>query len=204
MNINDDKTNVGVGTVFNRLTVISEAPKQRGSKYWVCRCICGKEKTVRERHLTHGHTMSCGCLFSERLADRNRTHGKSTTTIYRLWANLPQRCGNPNNPAFKYYGGRGITVCDRWVNSFENFVADMGEPPPGATLDRVDNNKGYSPDNCRWASREDQANNMRSNRLITLRGVTMTTIQWARRLGLNPGNVYSRLHRGWTPERALT
>lgn len=132
-----------------------------------------------------------------------RTHGLSGTRIYRTWALMCHRCSNPNSIGWPCYGGRGITVCERWLK-FENFLADMGPRPAGTSLDRIDNALGYSPENCRWATRHQQANNMRSNRLITAFGKTMTMAEWARDRNLHYKNLKSRLWRGMSIEEALT
>jgi hypothetical protein len=120
-----------------------------------------------------------------------------------IWAKMRSRCNNPKCPGYINYGARGITVCDRWNHSFEAFLEDMGEPPKGYTLDRIDVNKGYSKENCRWADSKQQANNRRSNVLLTIDGVTHTATEWAEINGLNPKTVRERLRRGWTPEEAL-
>jgi len=157
-----------IGEKFGRLTVIGEvhvAGTRRGSRDsrydWLCRCDCGNERTVQKRAVTSGHTVSCGCLGKSHLADWKRTHGMYKRRIYLNWATMLQRCGNPNNPHYPRYGGRGIRVCERW-KTFENFYADMGDPPSRShSIDRVNNDRGYSPDNCRWATRSQQLLNTR-------------------------------------------
>jgi len=134
----------------------------------------------------------------------NRTHGKRFTKVYRSWLHMKDRCLNPRSNSFAYYGGRGITVCDRWRDSFEAFYADMGDPLPGLSLDRIDNDGDYSPENCRWATLRQQANNTRANRTITFNGKTRTLIQWARITGIDRGIIADRRNRGWPIERALT
>lgn len=131
------------------------------------------------------------------------SHSAHKTRVYRIWQKMRSRCNNPEAPGYQYYGGRGITVCDRWDYSFEYFLEDMGEPPEGYTLDRIDVNKGYSKENCRWASPKQQQNNRRCNVLITIDGETHTASEWAEIKGLNPGTVRERIRRGWTPEEAL-
>lgn len=130
-------------------------------------------------------------------------HGMSAREEYGIWNHMRQRCHNPKNDRYASYGGRGIKVCDRWRESFENFYADMGPRPPGAQLDRVDNDKGYSPENCRWATRKEQQNNTRANRIVEFNGERRTIAEWASLRGLPYARVQTRLHRGWTPERAL-
>ena len=133
------------------------------------------------------------------------TQAKTQTKEYRTWAGMKGRCFNPNTEHFSYYGGRGIGVCDRWMNSFENFFSDMGEAPTKKhSLDRIDPDKDYGPDNCRWATHTEQMNNLRHNRLITFKGETLTQEQWGRKTGLNGTIICKRLKRGWSIEKTLT
>lgn len=149
------------GQRFGRWTVLSRAEDyRRGIPQWSCRCDCGKAGVVRANILKAGESKSCGCLNRE--MKRNYSHGLSQTRTYEAWKHMIQRCTNPHAKHFSYYGGRGITVCERWLSSFENFLADMGERPPGLTLDRYPDNDGnYEPDNCRWATWTQQAANRR-------------------------------------------
>lgn len=128
-------------------------------------------------------------------------HGLSRTPEYRAWNAAKKRC---SGPSYRNYHGRGLTVCDRWRDSFENFLADMGPRPDGCSLDRIDNERGYEPGNCRWADRETQANNRRTNRLLTLDGRTQTITDWARELGLTYSGLRNRIRYGWTMERVLS
>lgn len=125
------------------------------------------------------------------------------TPEYRTWANLKGRCTNPNLPGYKDYGGRGISVCERW-QKFENFYADMGEKPSGMTLERKDNNGNYEPDNCKWATQAEQSINKRNNRMVTFNGETMCLRDWAQRIGLDSSTLHARLSHGWPVEFALT
>lgn len=183
---------------FGRLLVVSRASNtSRNAVTWNCLCDCGREKIVAGRHLRSGVTVSCGCFAAESTKIRSTTHGMTGTRTHKIWAGMKQRCGNPKSPEFYLYGGRGISVCDRWKNSFETFLADMGEAPQGKSIDRIDVDRGYSPENCRWANDFQQANNTRRNRLITANGETMTHTQWSVALGGNPNLVYLRIRAGW-------
>lgn len=191
------------GRQFGRLTVVAVGEKQGIGRRWEVICSCGNTKTVRASNLLNGNTRSCGCLCSEVMSKIHRKHGMYGTLTYRCWEGMLKRCRNPNYPAYADYGGRGITVCKQWF-SFEGFLMDMGECPEGLSIERRDNEKGYSPDNCHWATRIEQANNRRSSRLVTYRGTTQTVTMWAREVGLNPGTLFYRLDQGWPVERALT
>ncbi len=188
---------------YGRLTVIGDDSSRRV----LCRCDCGTVREFLRYNLRNGNTQSCGCLMRERTSQANSTHGHSrdnkTTRVYEAWCHLLQRCTNPKDRAFADYGGRGITVCSRWSESFENFLADMGEPPPNTSIDRIDNGKGYEPGNCRWATQTQQTRNARSNRLLTCYGKTQCAAAWAEQLGISPPVLYQRLHSGWSDERAL-
>lgn len=192
-----------VGRKFGRLTVITRAGSdKRGEAVWSCVCDCGKPKTTTGNRLRKGLAASCGCLSIERTVSMNKTHGKTNSRVYRIWNSMLQRCANQKNLSFKHYGGRGIKVCERW-HDFTLFLADMGEPPQGLSIDRINNNGDYEPGNCRWASNDDQANNKRSSRRICLGGITLTLTQHINRSGLVRETVYKRLQSGFSIEDAL-
>ena len=194
-----------IGKSFNRLTVEHRLKNSKSSRArWLCRCICGNRSIVTSSDLTSGHIKSCGCYNLENVKTINRTHGRSRTKVYEAWGNMRRRCYDKTNPGYKTYGAMGITVCDEWRKSFEAFYADMGEPPsPGHSLDRIDYTKGYSPENCRWATISEQANNKSVNRLITYNGKTQNVAQWANEIGISKSTMHIRFKR-WSVEDAIT
>jgi len=202
---------------FGRLVALSVHPERRNKcVLWLCHCDCGQEALIRAAVLLSGATNSCGCLRSENsaaLGPSRKTHGDATlgaiTPEYKSWSSFRNRCENPRNIAYPNYGGQGIAVCARWA-SYEAFLTDMGRrPSPEHSLDRIDNNGPYAPENCRWATRTEQSNNRRppraktTTRLITLRGETKTVAQWARDLGISSGALHQRLKGGMKIEEAL-
>lgn len=191
------------GIKYGRLRAIARrGSSKNGTAKWLCLCDCGAETIVRSCELRFGHTQSCGCLQIDRTKTKNTKHGKSKTRAYISWLHMIKRCTDKAHNDYAYYGGRGITVCGEWKN-FENFFADMGERPKNKTLDRIDNNGGYERKNCRWATRQQQANNMRSNRYLSCRGLWQTVAEWCRMLNANYGRVQCRLRRGWSVEESL-
>lgn len=205
------------GQKFGRLTVIRCAAKEYKGRIYLCLCECGNTKLIKQCNLGKS-TKSCGCLRKE-VAKRKRcilvgnkhgvTHGMRPggrkSPVYNSWQSMLKRCYSPKHDAYKNYGARGVTVCDRW-RSFANFYADMGDRPPGKTLDRFPNNRGnYEPGNCRWASLGEQSNNKTNSYLISAFGKTQTMQQWAREVGLHPGVLRRRLKfLGWPIDKALT
>lgn len=187
------------GQKYGRLTVLERAgTNSQVLATWVAQCDCGTVGVYVGRSIRDGHTRSCGCLQRELLAERSRRSVKKPRQKlppeYAIWQGIKDRCHNPNNPAYKNYGGRGIEVCAQWRNDYKQFVSDMGfRPDPLLTLDRIDNNKGYSPENCRWASRKDQCRNKRNNRkVIRDDGMVFNTIaEAAESVGGGMGNIGS-------------
>lgn len=191
------------GQRAGRWTVLALAYTTKGRTYWLCRCDCGTEGLVDRSNLRSGQSQSCGCIGLEAI-QRRVTHGYSRTPTYQAWRAMKERCGNPKTNSFHRWGGRGIRVCERWQSSFENFLADMGEKPPGLTVDRIDNDGDYEPGNCRWATRQQQAKNRSTARLLTFEGTTASLTDWAHRTGLHKVVIFNRLAAGWTLAAALT
>ena len=185
------------------MTVLYQAPdkinsKGRHIKYWVCQCECGTIKVISRSGLTSGDNISCGCYHREHLNDYGKTHGMSHTKIYKKWKAMIQRCTNPNADHYYLYGARGITVCKEWSDdfyTFYNWAIEHGYQDD-LSIDRIDNNKGYCPENCRWITLQQQANNRRCNHYITFNGVTKTLSQWSRLLNVNIGTLHYRVEHG--------
>lgn len=169
-----------IGQKFNRLTVIARIPN-----HWLCKCECGNEIKTSITHLRNGKVKSCGCLNKERILKHGHTKNKKVSPEWQSWRTMRSRCYRTKDCSYKNYGGRGITVCDRWKNSFENFLEDMGKCPENCTLDRIDSNKNYEPENCRWATGIQQGNNRRNNTRIIHNGISKTITEWAREMGVS-------------------
>lgn len=173
-------------------------------RLWNCHCDCGNITVVTTSDLRSGNTRSCGCLAAELQPVRNLQHGMIDTPEYNSWRAMKHRTQNPSASDYEYYGGRGISFCDRW-HSFDQFLADMGPAPtPEHTLERIDNDKPYGPHNCRWATRTEQARNRRSNHLLTYQGKTHCLAVWAEKTGITFSALKWRLANGWSAEDALT
>jgi hypothetical protein len=184
------------GQRFGRLEVKSYDGLRNAKAYWRCVCECGAEVFVRGELLRNGNTASCGCYRAEFVSESKRKHGMVGTPEYNAYSSMLGRCFNKNNHKFPHYGGRGIKVCDRWRKSFVNFYADMGSRPDGCSLDRIDVNRHYEPNNCRWATITQQAQNTTSNINITYQGRKKCLTQWAREYEVPMGTAYKRFHRG--------
>lgn len=194
------------GQRFGRLLVlyrVISTEKRKNRVAWLCRCDCGIEKAVRSDHLTSGKTTSCRCLTVEQHTKRLTRHGKCGTRAWNVWQSMLQRCYDPHSTGFQDYGARGITVCTEW-HTFEAFYADMGDPPVGQSIDRIQNDGGYSLSNCRWATPTEQVRNRRSTRYLEAFGQRKTLGEWAEEYSLTYDLLWGRLRQGMSPQRALT
>lgn len=194
-----------VGLRFTRLVVNEFAYKDdHSNNYWKCVCDCGAEITVAQSSLRRTLTQSCGCLQKERARESNSTHRMSNTSEYRIWCGIIQRTSNVKEVLYEYYGGRGIKVCERWLRSFENFYEDMGpRPGPEYSIERINNERNYCPENCKWSTDVEQNRNRRSNVMITFEDKTMCMTDWAEEKYINLSTLRDRLSRGWSIEKAL-
>jgi len=189
-----------VGEYYGRWLIVGFSHKAKKHNYWIARCACGTDRTVFFSNLLAGKSKSCGCLNYSNPG--RAAHMMSDTRSYKAWVGMKKRCNNKKGRNYKDYGGRGIKVCDRWLNSFDNFYADMGESPPNMSLDRIDNNGNYEPSNCRWATQRKQMNNTRRNVRLTYNGITLNMVEWARRLGISRACLWDRLNRNM-PAKAM-
>lgn len=196
------------GQKFGRLTVIEQYGRNKHNEIvWLCRCNCGKINIISSYTLRSGHTKSCGCLRTEKSRQRLTKHGFRKSKTYRTWSNIITRCTNPNYRFYKDYGGRDIRVCERWSgkNGFIHFLEDMGECPPGLTIDRINNNLGYYKENCRWIEQKQNNRNKRNNCLITYNDQTKSLPDWAEKLNINRETLWCRIFRyNWSIKKALT
>lgn len=202
-------SSIKIGQIFGRWTVISFSrhyfPGSHPRTSCTVKCQCGTVRTILAMGLLKGTSKSCGCLQKELAASKKRKHDLSYSPEYAIWKAMKSRCYRVKDCHFKNYGARGIYVCDRWKNSFENFYADMGlRPSPEHSIDRKNNDQPYSPENCRWATEEQQNNNKRTSRLLTFNGRTQTLTQWAYELGFSKSGFRRRLVSGWSVEEILT
>lgn len=192
------------GRVFGRLTVVRRSFTKKGKVYWICQCECGNERSIAGCSLKLGLSSSCGCFRKELLGNITRKHGLRETKAYRILYGAIDRCTNPKNRAWVYYGGRGIRVSEAWMRNPVQFIADMGQPKDGYTLERVDVNGHYEPGNCVWATKKQQARNKRTTRLVTYQGETRSLAEWSEILGVNYSALRFRLDDGWPVDRAFT
>jgi hypothetical protein len=194
------------GQRFGRLSVLGWVGKEKGKvSRWLCQCDCGNRIVTFAHYMTTGDTSSCGCLRRDVTGNKARSHGLSNTVEYRIWFGIIDRCRRVTNKSYTRYGGRGITVCQEWQDSFEQFLTDIGNrPSPKHSVERIDNALGYFPDNCRWATNKEQANNTRRNHIIEYNGEKLNLAQWSEKTGMSYYLLRSRASRGWSPEKIFT
>jgi hypothetical protein len=196
------------GKRFGRLVVFAKHGRgKHGKTLWACVCDCGGDCIVTHSSLTQGNTRSCGCLLAESRGANgrlNRTHGLTHLREYRIWVNMKSRCSDPNQPAYPNYGGRGISVCERWRLSFEDFLEDMKRAPEGHEIDRIDSDGNYEPGNCRWATSTQNTRNRRITPRYEHNGRIMSLGDWADECGIRYKVLLDRLRGGWTLEDAMT
>lgn len=200
---------IKIGDRFGRLVIrVAGAPNKWGHETWICDCDCGRETCTVPHRLARGKTRSCGCLARERTSEVKHKHGESfgsgsMTAEYSVWSKMRGRCNNPNLRDFARYGGRGIKVCRRW-RDYRNFLADMGRRPSSKHwLDRIDNSRGYSPSNCRWATIKEQQRNRRDTKRVRFNGETKSLAEWADVIRVPYKTLWARLKAGWTVARAF-
>lgn len=204
------KTNPNASSIasekFSRLTAI--APVSRGKDCaikWLCGCECGGWAIVATRKLKSGKTRSCGCLKREMMTTHGHGRTEDMNPTFRSWLSMRSRCKHPATPGYEHYGGRGIKVCERWDSSFETFLADMGERPGrDYSIDRIDTDGDYCPENCRWATKATQNRNRRNNVLLTFDGETKCLKDWCDQYGITAQSYRYRIRKGWSPRKALT
>lgn len=198
------------GHKYGKLTVIKFLYRniKDGYSYWECLCDCGKIKISCLKSLRNGGNKSCGCLYKETFSIKpsNKKHLSSKTVEYTTWRSMKERCYNPKHKSYKDYGGRGITICNKWLNSFENFFEDMGlRPSKNHSIDRKDNSLGYFKENCYWATKKEQSNNQRSNLLINYNNKTQTLMEWCKELDLYYNTIWQRIFKSkWSIEKCFT
>lgn len=199
------------GKKFGNLLVIERAGSDRNKNaLWKCKCDCGNEKIVVANRLRSGETRSCGCLRSIRTKETFKTHGHSKTRLYRVWAGMKTRCYNANSDNYKYYGGKGVTMCDEWKNNFsafERWAIENGYNEDArsqeCTIDRIDTSGDYSPQNCRWSNHVEQCNNQTSNKLLTYQNTTKTMSEWSKETGINYSTFRENVRRGRPVEEII-
>jgi len=193
---------------FERLLVVEYAGQKmyggRNRNIWKCQCSCGQITYVQTQHLTSKRIRSCGCLAKDELSARRKTHGKSKTSIFSIYNNMIKRCLDIKDGGHPSYGGRGIKVCERWLESFENFYEDMGDRPSNEySIDRVNNNGNYSKENCRWATKTEQNNNTRQNVLIEYNGEIKTASQWSKVTNIPVEKILYRYKKKWDLDKVF-
>lgn len=195
-----------IGKKFNKLTILEECKERKDrKKVYKCLCDCGNITNVVGTRLRSGTIKSCGCLISETSKKIHTKHGKRNTKLYNIWVELKRKCYKSNRKDYKYYGARGIKVCDEWLNNFQAFYdwAVNNDYQDGLTIDRINNDGNYTPDNCHWVDMKTQSNNRRSNVLLTYNGKTQTMMQWSEELHLPYNTIKHRHQKCWTDRECL-
>lgn len=191
------------GQRFGRLTVLEFVPNESSYSYWLCKCDCGNTKIIESYNLRSGHTTSCGCFHSERTSKVHKTHGGTDSRLFRIYRKMKDRCLNPNSNRYKIYGGRGIKICEEWLNDFivfrdwslsHGYTDDL-------SIDRIDSNGNYEPSNCRWVTSKQQARNIKTNLFVNYKGKQITLAEAAELTGINYGSLWDRYLRGDRGER---
>ena len=189
------------GDRFSRWTIIKEIDYHQGARHFLCRCDCGIEKMVRLTHIRQGVSRSCGCYRKEKYT----THGQSKTRLYAIWADMKQRCLNGGNQFYKLYGGRGIAVFDGWLDDFQAFYdwAINNGYKKKLTIERINNDGDYEPNNCTWITQSEQCRNRRNCHYVTYKGETKNITEWSKTLGIRRSCLYARFSSGWSVEKAF-
>lgn len=211
MKLHSNSNKFNVGQRFGHLMILGLGRRRTrpcgvSVLYWRVRCDCGREFERASGSISSKHRkepQSCGCAVPKQVARRATSHGLKKHKSYDAWCSMMKRCSSRSDKFYRRYGARGIVVCDRW-HDINNFIADMGERPPNTTLDRIDNDGNYDPDNCRWATVKQQARNKSSNRVLTANGEQKLLCDWAAQLGCRPSSILSRIAHGWSVEAAVT
>lgn len=196
------------GVPDSRWKVIERSKSLDGkNSFWLCECSCDNHtrKIIARHSLVSGNSKSCGCLSAEETSKRISTHKMSGSRLHNIWKSMKERCYNINHNQYKDYGGRGISICEEWKDNFISFYnwAISNGYSDDLTIDRIDNNKNYCPENCKWSTRKEQNNNQRTNHLLTYNHKTQTMAQWAEEIGLNPHTLQTRISRGWSVQDAF-
>jgi len=195
------------GRVYNFLTVLGYAGKTEGSNprhSWYMKCVCGVVKRIPAGNFKSGNCKSCGCMHYILIGNGKRTHGMTSTAEFRAWTSMKSRCLSPSNKFFAHYGGRGIKVCNRWLESFENFYEDMGpRPSSDHSIDRINNHGNYEPGNCRWTTRTVQQRNTRRSKPLVANGKSQCLADWASESGIHRCAIAARIRAGWSIEDAV-
>lgn len=193
------------GMRFGRLSVISKTRSKSGKVAWACKCDCGNKTETLTTELLRGRTQSCGCYHKDKMSEAFKKHGQYKTRLYRIWSNMIQRCGNPQNDNYYLYGARGVSVCDEWKDFavFSKWAINNGYAD-NLSIDRIDSNKGYSPENCRWATPKEQTDNRRCSIYVSFNGTRKTLKEWSVTTGIPYKNLLWRIRHGWSAEKALT